>query len=397
MKILMAHNYYREAGGEDESFRAESELLRERGNTVALYTRDNHEIQESGLLQRFQLARRTVWADDTLRELAALLSIEKPDVVHFQNTFPLISPSAYQACKEAGIPVVQSLRNYRLLCPNALFFRDGHPCEDCLGKTIPWPGVYHACYRDSRIQTTAVATMLSYHRLLKTWQNKVETYIALTEFSRQKYIQGGLPPERIFVKPNFVRDLGIAEEHEDYVVFVGRLSKEKGLLTLLSAWRNLRNIPLRIIGTGPLENVLASQIKDGNLHHIEISGFLPNREAVEYIKRARLLVFPTEWYETFGRVVIEAFSAGVPVVSSHIGAVAELVHDGITGLHFNPGDATELAAKVDWLWNHPEICTDMGRNARKDFEEKYTPERNYEILLDIYDRTMRQAKANDFH
>ena len=384
----MAHNHYRESGGEDQSFQAERELLRSHGHVVEVYIRDNHEIQESRLIQKLQLARNTIWANDSFHDVRSIIRAKKPHLAHFQNTFPLISPSVYAACKQEGIPVIQSLRNYRLLCANALFSRNDRPCEDCLGKVIPWPGVLHACYRESHTQSAVVAGMLAYHRWIGTWDTQVDLYIVLSEFSRKKFIEGGLPPERLIVKPNFAVDRGGSSEREDYVVFIGRLSKEKGLFTLLNAWRDLRNIPLIIIGTGPLYQQLYEMIENENLDNIKMVGQLANADAIEIIKRARFLVFPTELYETFGRVIVEAYCAGLPVVASRIGAVAELVRDSETGLQFTPGDAAELAAKVRWLWNHPEESKHIGRNARKDYEQKYTPERNYQMLMDIYRRAL---------
>jgi glycosyltransferase involved in cell wall biosynthesis len=384
----MAHNHYRESGGEDQSFQAERELLQSHGHVVEVYIRDNHEIQESGLIQKLQLARNTTWANDSFRDMRSIIRAKKPSLAHFQNTFPLISPSAYVACKQEGIPVIQSLRNYRLLCVNALFFRDNYPCEDCLGKMIPWPGVLHACYRESHTQSAVVAGMLAYHNWLGTWKTQVDFYIVLSEFSRKKFIESGLPPEKLVVKPNFAVDRGRSSEREDYVVFVGRLAREKGLFTLLNAWRDLRNIPLIIIGTGPLYHQLYQMIETENLEKIKMLGHFANAHAIEIVKQARFLVFPTDWYETFGRVVVEAYSAGVPVVASRIGAVTELIRDGETGLQFTPGDATELSAKVEWLWNHPEESKRLGRNARREYEEKYTPERNYQMLMDIYQHAL---------
>lgn len=393
MKVLMAHNYYREAGGEDESFKAESGLLQARGCSVSLFTRDNNDIRKAGIISKINLVRRTIWAEDSVRDLRVLIKREKPHIVHFQNTFPLISPAAYQVCFSEGIPVVQSLRNYRLLCPNALFFRDNHPCEDCLGKVVPWPGVWHACYRESHIQSAVVASMLAYHHRLKTWKTQVDMYIALSEFSRQKFIEGGIVPEKIVVKPNFVIDRGYNKEREDYVVFVGRLSREKGLFTMLDGWRRLSHIPLVIIGGGPLHGELLTFIDKENLPHVKLMGRLPNSDALEIIRHARFLIFPSEWYETFGRVVIEAYSMGLPVIASRIGAVTELIHDNGTGLLFDVGDPSDLAEKVDWLWTHPKESTQMGKDARKEYEDKYTPERNFNLLMNIYSNVIKDHKS----
>ena len=384
----MVHNYYRESGGEDQSFRAEVELLRAHGHTVNVYTRDNQDINENGIFQKIQLARRTVWAEDTLQELGEMLSNDKPDVAHFQNTFPLISPSAYSACRQAGVPVIQSLRNYRLLCPNALFYRSARPCEDCLGKTVPWPGVLHKCYRGSRSQSAVVTGMLAYHNLIGTWYSKVDAYIALSEFSRAKFIEGGLPSNKIHVKPNFVSDPGGDFARDDYAVFVGRLSVEKGLDTLLDAWRGIKDIPLKIIGMGPMHGAIAERLERENLDNITLSGQLSHADTMEVVGHARLLVFPSEWYETFGRVIVEAYSAGVPVVASRLGAAAALVRDGETGLLFTPGDSTDLANKVESVWNYPEGLARMGWSARLEYEQKYTPEGNYSLLIDIYEKAI---------
>ncbi|MCI0550589.1 MAG: glycosyltransferase family 4 protein, partial [Anaerolineae bacterium] len=277
---------------------------------------------------------------------------------------------------------------------NALFFRDNHPCEDCLGKTVPWPGVWHACYRRSHMQSAVVASMLAYHHWLATWKTQVDMYIALSEFSRQKFIEGGIAPEKIAVKPNFVMDREYSKENGDYVVFVGRLSREKGLFTLLNAWRRLSHIPLIIIGGGPLHGELQTLVEKENLNHIRLLGRLPNSDALKMIRHARFLVFPTEWYETFGRVVIEAYSMGLPVIASRIGAVTELIHhDNETGLLFNAGDPIDLAEKVDWLWKRPKESARMGKGARKEYEEKYTPERNFEMLMNIYSKVIKDHKS----
>jgi glycosyltransferase involved in cell wall biosynthesis len=389
MNILMAHNYYREAGGEDQSFLAEKEILSKHGHIVLEYIRRNNLIKENGLISKLSLASTTVWAHDTFREYQMLTRQNKIDVAHFQNTFPLISPSAFYACQQASIPVVQSVRNYRLVCPNAFFFRDQKVCEDCLDKFYPWPGIIHKCYRQSALQTVAVANMLFVHRLLKTWQKQVNIFIALSEFSKNKLIEGGLPADKIVVKPNFVEDCHCVSDRYDQVVVVGRLSSEKGILKLIKAWRKIRNIPLVVVGTGPLQDEVAREIKD--LSTVRLLGALPHHETLEVIKHSKILIFPTELYETFGRVIIEAYAAGVPVVASRIGAVSELVMDGITGFLVSSQNPDEFAQKVEWLWNHPHERLEMGKNARLLYEKKYTPERNYELLMEIYNRAILHA------
>ena len=244
-KILMAHNYYQILWRGRKFFRAEKSMLEHMGHQVITYTRSNDDIQVGGLKNKAKLFIDTIWSRQSYENLVQLIRKHKPDIAHFQNTFPLISPSAYYACRAEGIPVVQSLRSYRLICSNGFFFRDGKICEDCMGKALPLPAVIHACYRNSRLQSSAVVSMLSYHRAIRTWRTQVDLYIALTEFSRDKFIQSGLPPEKVIVKPNYIPDPGIGVYPGDYAIYVGRLSSEKGIMTVLEAWKEVRNIPLR--------------------------------------------------------------------------------------------------------------------------------------------------------
>ena len=397
--ILKVHNLYQQPGGEDESVRSECAMLTGAGHSVIRYGRDNDEILAYSLIEKASLGLRTVWAWDSCDHIRALLRAKKPDIVHFDNTFPLISPAVYYACRDAGVPVVQTLRNYRLLCPGATFQRAGRICEDCLGHN-PWRGVLHGCYRDSRASTAAVVLMLSFHRWLGTWKKMVDCYIALTEFARAKFIEAGLPAKKIVVKPNFVysdqmplnspTSIVNHKSPEDSALFVGRLSPEKGVGTLLTAWQRLGNrIPLRVVGDGPLRTELEGYARQHDLSNVVFDGRLNQEQTLAVMDRSRFLILPSEWYETFGRVAVEAFACGVPVIASRLGAMEEIVSDGRTGLHFTPGNADDLAAKVLWAWAHPVEMAAMGRAARAEYEAKYTPERNYAILMGIYERTLK--------
>src|SRR6266550_2627380 len=259
MKLLLVHNRYRQPGGEDEVFLRQSELLRSAGHEVLEYTRHNDEIVDGGILSKANLAARTLWAWDSVARLRALLRREKPDLAHFHNTFPLISPAAYYACQREGVPVVQSLHNPRLMCPAATFYREGRVCEDCLGRCTSWPGIVHACYHNSHLQTAVVAGMLAGHRILGTWQEQVDAYIVFTEFFRQKFVRAGLPREKIFVNPHFLgTDPGMKQEMGDYALFLGRFEPEKGILTLLKAWRSLGHVPLQIAARGQWKGTWSS-------------------------------------------------------------------------------------------------------------------------------------------
>jgi glycosyltransferase involved in cell wall biosynthesis len=390
MKILAVHNRYQRPGGEDQVFVDETALLETRNHRVLRYEVHNEQVKQ---VNRLILAKDTVWNTSAYRELGALIRRERPDVVHFHNTLPLVSPAGYYAARAEGVPVIQTLHNYRLLCPVALFFRDGRVCEDCMGKTVPWPGVVHRCYRGSRAASGVVATMLTVHRALRTWTEMVDVYVALTEFARNKFIEGGLPAGKIVVKPNFVApDPGQGPGGGGYALFVGRLAPEKGTGTMLAAWDRLgTRIPLKIVGDGPLrDRVVEAAARQSN---VEWLGHRPVADVHELMGKADMLVFPSQWYETFGRVAAEAFAAGTPVIAANIGAVAELVEHGRTGLKFRPGDAEDLVTQVEWALSHPAELRSMREEVRAEFEAKYTAERNYRTLMEIYEAALERKKV----
>jgi glycosyltransferase involved in cell wall biosynthesis len=343
-------------------------------------------------IRRVSLATRTVWAPDTRREFLKLLRREKPDVVHVHNTFVMISPSIYSACCEAMVPVVQTLHNYRLLCPAATFFRDGKVCEECMHGTL-WRGVSHACYRRSYSATAVVALMLAAHRMRDTWKREISCFVALSEFARNKFVEGGLPQERIFVKPNFVYpDPAARTGTGDYALFVGRLSPIKRLETVLAAWKLLpRSIPIVIVGGGSDLAQLKEQAARAGLTNVQFKGQLPRDQTLAAINNARLLVFASEWYENFPVTLVEAFACSTPVICSRMGVMQELVADGRTGLHFTPSDPEDLARKVEWAWTHPAEASALGKAARAEYEAKYTAEKNYALLMEIYQRAMQRS------
>lgn len=381
MRVLLVHNQYQQPGGEDEVFIAEGELLEAYGHSVSRYVVHNDSVNG---MSRLALAKDTIWNGSAYQDLRALIRKERPQVAHFHNTFPLVSPAAYYAARAEGVPVVQTLHNYRLLCSNALLFREGRVCEDCLKKTIPWPGMVRACYRGSRSSSGAVGAMLSAHRALGTWTGMVDLYVALTEFARQKFIQGELPAEKIVVKPNFLHaDPGAGKGEGEYVLFVGRLSREKGVDTLLAAWERLRGrVPLKIVGEGPLAPEVAEAAK--RLVGVEWVGKRPKDRVLALMKGAQALILPSVWYEGFPMVIVEAYATGLPVVASDLGSMSSLIDHGRTGLHFQPGNSEDLAAKLNWAYAHPNELGRMRQEARKEFEAEYTAQRNYRSLMHIY-------------
>lgn len=374
MRILIAHNAYLHRGGEDSVVDAEADLLRGRGHAVEIYSRNNDEIAS---IPRLSLASQTFWSSRTTEYVAGLIGDFKPDVIHVHNTFPLISPSLYWAASRAGIPVVQTLHNFRLLCPQAMFLREGKVCEDCLGH-LPWRSVVRGCYRDSKAQSAVLGGMLVLHRALGTYREKVTRYIALNEFCRQKFIAGGLPVGRIAVKPNFVDFPAHVEVSRKGFLFVGRLSVEKGLTTLVNAIARIPEAQLRVAGVGPEASVLEG------VANVTALGGLSSELVRNEMSKASALVVPSIWYETFGMVIVEAFSTSTPVIASRIGALVDLVEDGVTGLLFEPGNADDLAAKLHWAKQNPERMRQMGRNARQYYEAEYTADKNYAQLMAIY-------------
>jgi glycosyltransferase involved in cell wall biosynthesis len=385
MNVLMVHNRYRIRGGEDESTDAERDLLRRHGHRVDLFEAHNDDIDDEGTLG---VAASTIWSRRAAAAFERKLRGGGYDLVHVQNFFPLLSPAIHYVAKRHDLPVVQSLRNYRLLCVNAMFFRDGRPCEKCATKSVPWPGVRHGCYRKSRTASAAVAAMVATHNVLRTWHRKVDLFLALSEFTRAKFVAAGFPPERIAVKPNFLPDaLEPGAGRGGYALYVGRLSPEKGIATMLEAWRLLpADLELRIVGEGALEPLIRSHA--GADPRIRLLGVRPHDEVLAMMRDAAVLLFPSEWYETFGRVAIEAYAVGTPVIASDLGAVAEIVEPEVTGLRFRAGDAYDLASKVQDLLRDPRRLARLRQTARATFEARYSTARNLELMITLYLRAI---------
>lgn len=388
MKIIAVHNFYQQAGGEDEVFRAEARILRAAGHTVREWSESNDRVEE---LSRAELAKATVWNSGSYKRMNELVREERADVVHFHNTLPLISPAAYYAASRAGAAVVQTLHNYRLICPAATLFRDGHPCEDCVGR-LPWPGVLHACYRDSAGASAAVAAMLAFHRTRGTWREQVDAYVVLTEFARAKFIAGGLPEGKLHLKPNFVDPDPGCGTGGNTLLFAGRLTPVKGIEVLLKAWQGRSDLPpLRIAGDGEMaDEVRAAASTSPNVEYI---GQVSHERVIREMQTAMALVQPSVWYEMFPVNVAEAFACGLPVVASDAGTLPEIVKNGTCGLIFRSGDAADLARNVLDLCAKPQTYQHFRAAARSEFERYYRGDRNAERLVEIYRQALRN-RAN---
>jgi glycosyltransferase involved in cell wall biosynthesis len=385
LRVLIVHNAYQLRGGEDSVVEAETALLRERGHEVSLWTRHNDEVNA---MSRLAIASQTLWSRDTWRGIAQRVEAFKPDVIHVHNTLPLVSPSVFWAAAHARVPVVQTLHNFRLMCPQATFLREGRVCEDCLGKAFPWPAIQHRCYRESALQTAAVAGTVSLHRALGTWRHKVSRYIALNAFCRDKFIAGGLPAERIDIKPNFVdRMQEPVWQGRQGGLYVGRLSVEKGVGTLLAAMRLLPGHGIEVIGGGPLEGEVGAVAGKAWL------GPQPLDAVMARMSRASFLVLPSACYEGFPRTLVEAYACGVPAIASRHGSLAELVTHGRTGLLVEPSDPQALADAVRWAQANPDAMLEMGRRARETYLDRYTPGRNLAQLEATYLRAMSEQAS----
>lgn len=387
MRILIVHNSYQQAGGEDAVVGREFDLLQASGDTVALHLVSNDII--SGIGQKLKTALNVVYSAAARDDLIGAIRRFGPDIVHVHNTFPLLTPSIFDACQTTGTPVVMTLHNYRLTCASALLMRNGAVCEKCVNGSPYW-GVVHRCYRNSAIGSLALANLINVHRNQGTWQTKVNGFIALTEFARRKFIEAGLPQNRIVVKPNFVPDPGKAPGAPRMgALYVGRLSEEKGVRELIRAWQDIP-YPLTIAGEGPLE----AELRAAASGNVQFRGWLSTQEVRAEMFRAAFLVLPSVCYETFSMSIAEAFSCGLPAIVSRLGAMAENVANGENGLHFTAGDAADLAAKVDFAISQPERLRHMGENARLEYELKYTPEENYRVMRTIYGGVIAAVKMS---
>lgn len=391
MRILQAHNFYQQSGGEDTVVAAEADLLRRHGDEVITYNVHNDAIRD---MRGLAAAKTTIWNTRTQSDITRLIAEHKPDVLHSHNTFPLISPSLYGAAQRAGVPVVQTLHNYRLLCPAATFYRDGHVCEDCLGKP-PISSVLHACYRGSRPATAVTAVMLVTHRALGTYRNDVDCYIALSEFARTKFIEGGLPANKIVVKPNFLsEDPGIGPGDGHYALFAGRLIEYKGVRTLLEAWRDVA-LPLKIAGSGPLLEEVTQRA--AGMPNVEVLGSCSRPQVIQLLKSARALIFPSEWYEGMPMSLLEAYACGTPAIVSDLPSLHEFAESDVNAVRFRMGDPADLARQAASLFGNPQRVSRLRQGARHTYETRFSAEINYPLIREIYQQLIEiRQKACGF-
>jgi glycosyltransferase involved in cell wall biosynthesis len=391
MRILLIHNKYKQPGGEDTVFQSESELLTRHGHIVDHLVFDNADIKT--FFDRCLSGLRTIYNRASARCLEERINQFQPQVIHIHNFVPLVSPSVLFVAKRNKIPVVLTLHNYRLICPSATLFHGNAIYEKSIRSFFPFHAIMKGVYRNSSIQTAAIACMTAWHNLIGTWRNKVEFYITLTQFARDKFRSSALsiPDEKLVVKPNFVVNRGKGpEKRKDFFLYVGRLTEEKGIRTLLQA-AQLHNFPLTIIGDGPLRKLVEDAAKKTT--SIKYLGYQNNDGVMEHLKTCKALIFPSIWYEGFPMTILEAFSVGTVVLASRLGGMAEIIQNRVNGLHFEAGNANDLVTRILEMSGQDEWLRYMSGNARLTYLEHYTPEKNYIMLTDIYD----QAIASKLH
>lgn len=393
MRILQIHNNYQQRGGEEEVVEAESKLLLAQGHQVTHYTRDNREIEGFSLSEKAEFFLNTVYSQHTRTAIRDLVRVQKPDVAHIHNIFPLISPSVYGALKDCGVPVVQTVHNYRWMCPKALFLRKGNLCEKCAnGNTLH--AVVYKCYQDSTILSALYAAAIGYHRYKGTLDT-VDKLVCVSKFVARKFTEYGLgDSDRICVVPNFVPDSAFQNEEpvsakHGYVGYIGRLSEEKGLFTLLHAFSRSKVQRLKIAGNGPLRNELeelAERLELGE--RVEFVGYLSGNEKKAFLCNALAIVLPSEWYETFGLTVVEGYSQKTPAIVSDLGGLPEVVRDGETGFVFTAGDQEDLTDKLNKICD-PNLSVEMGFVGYQWAGERFSAAQHYDRLLEIYDQVIQ--------
>ena len=390
MKILICHNYYKYRGGESQTVLKEKLLLESKGHKVILFTKDNKNIDNYNLIRKIIFFLNVVFSFDTYRTIKEIIRKEKPDIVHIHNVFPLISPSVYYALKNLKVPVIQTVHNYRLLCPNGLFLdKDGKLCERCKNGDF-FNAVIRKCYRNSYLQSFGMALTLYIYRRLNAFINKTDFFITPSNFLKQKLVEGRIPAEKIVVKPHFVEcdKIKPAYEFDNYAVYMGRLSPEKGLFNLLEAWKKISGVTLKVIGDGIIRNELEEFVVREKIPNIEFLGFIDGTKRIEILEKAMFSVLPSQCFENMPYAALESFACGVPIIASRIGGLGELVTDGVTGFLFEVGNTDDLIRKVSKLINNEQLLLEMRYNTRRHAEERFSEDIAYKGIMDVYNKTM---------
>jgi len=401
MRILLFHNRYQLPSGEDTVLEHEMDLLRGHGHTLEVVIVGNKNLNINNIFSSMCIGLQTIWNHNSKKIVQNAIENFQPDIIHIHNFFPIYSPSIYWAISKYKIPIVQTLHNYRIICANGLLFRDEHPCELCIGRKVPLPAVIYKCYRNSRIATLPLFFMQLFHKFIGTFQFKIDAYIVLTQFAREKFLLGGLKEDKVFIKPNFIPDplpaakLNPMRSRKKQFIFVGRLAYEKGVDLILEAWNEIKlpDWTLIIVGDGPDRHKLQSNFRE--VEGVEWTGWLEKREIMDLISHSSFLILASRWFEGFPMVLLEAISMGTPVVAPNHGSFSEIISNGKMGLLFEPNNVPSLSNTLASLTKLPARNLDiMSQNAREAFENYYSSERNYNKILEIYNKVLNKTNED---
>jgi glycosyltransferase involved in cell wall biosynthesis len=383
MRILLIHNFYQQFGGEDQVVLHELERLKEK-HEVCFYSRHNNDLLQLGPAGKTNAILATIDSHRTRTDIRAIVDEHRPDVAYLHNIYPLISPSIYHALHSLGVPIVQVIHDFRPLCTNGWFYNHEGVCERCKGGNY-LHAIRHRCYKDSYAYSALYAAALKYARSSGVVA-KVDAFVCLTDFARRKLASAGVPPEKLFVRPNCIDAAQIepAIGHGNYAAYIGRLSNEKGVWTLIHAMENVRGPMLKIAGTGPEEGPIRDYIEKKGIQNVQLLGFVSGSAREEFLRNCMFTIMPSEWYEMFPMVLLEAWAAGKPVIGSRLGAMADLIEDGSTGLLFEPANPIDLVQKIESLYSSPDRASRMGAQARSVVETRYSPAVSHKLLMEIF-------------
>jgi len=391
MKILAIHNFHRKgsASGDDIVYKSETALLEQHGNTLVRYTVSNDEFDSAGIIGKVKSTFGMMWSFRNHNAVQELIKKEKPDIVHIHTFFPLLSPSILYAAKRCGVPVVATLHDTRFICPCSTSLRDTQLCNEC-GDGHYLRMCKYGCFKNSRFQSLIVACIFKYHRIRKSFYKQIDRYICLNENQINLLTDIGFDKSKIVKKYNFVPDaeanlksVKVGGLPERYAVFYGRLGEEKGIRVLMNIWERLPDIPLVVMGGGPLEKEFKAWA-DGK-DNVYFLGYTQHDRCLNIVKGGEFVVFPSIWYEGCSMVEIETESLGNALVATDLGFSAEAIKNGVNGYKIGLGDTDGFVQTIKKMWNNPEKCRVMGQNARADYEAKYLPEDNYKQLMEIYE------------
>jgi glycosyltransferase involved in cell wall biosynthesis len=389
MKILQIHNFYKNKGGECAVVHAEKRLLEQHGHTVMRFSKDSADISNYSLAKKTISLLQTPYSFHARRQLSTLIRDHRPDVAHVHNVYPLVTPSIFHALKQHNIPVVQTIHNFRMLCPNGLFFTKGQICESCTTNGFI-AAIKNKCMHDSYVISALYGSALWLAWQTGNFPYNIDRYIVLNNFTAKELVNGGVPIDRITIGKNFVDS--VANEpfrKERYILYIGRLSREKGIMTLLNALRPEHNLALKIAGTGPLQDEIVKYAANNPLQKIELLGFVSGAKKEDLLQKAICAIVPSECYENAPLSIIESLANGTPVIASRIGGIPDMINDGKIGLLFTPGDVSELSKAISVLANNPAIASKMATTALSYAKANYAPEQHYQHLLKTYREASR--------